>query len=452
MSPHNHSHDHGTSGGDSHDHDHHDHDAKSIDEQTRLLPYTKQQQAESNNNPVMKRLQIATALCITFFLVEAVGGWWAGSLAILSDAAHLLADLAAFVVAMGAAHLAALPSTEFHTFGLKRMESLAALFSMVSLALVSVGLAVEAVRRLVEPPVEPINGKLMSGIAAIGVLVNVILAFVLGEHHVHMPGAHSHGGHDHSHDHGHGHDHDDENDDDDEHDHHRHGDDQEANYGALHADEVLPEHGDDDDDDDDCDHHSHGHDSHGHDHSSSKPKKKERNVNLQAAYLHVMGDLAQSAAVLIAGLVIWVQPSWHVVDPICTLGFCALVFCSTLGVLRSSIAVLLQEVPPNVSWKAVQTQIQAVPGVWNVHDLHIWSISQGVPSLSVHVMTRASSADNTTETLAQIQAVCERHGIYHATIQVQCQGDACITCSSSGSSAGGSDSTAAAFQKQNCVA
>ena len=154
---------------------------------------------------VVRRLKIASFLCLTFLIVEVTGGYLAGSLAILSDAAHLLADLAAFLVAIVASHLASLPSTDLHTFGLKRMESLAALFSMISLALVSVGLALEAVRRLVQPPEEPVDGQLMSGIATIGVVVNVVLAFVLGEHHVHMPGA-SPCEQQHDHDHSHSHD------------------------------------------------------------------------------------------------------------------------------------------------------------------------------------------------------------------------------------------------------
>ena len=359
---------------------------------------------------VLRRLKLAATLCLVFLLVEAVGGWLAGSLAILSDAAHLLADLAAFLVAIGAAHLASLPSTESHTFGLKRTESLAALFSMVSLALVSVGLAVEAIHRLVDPPEEGIDGKLMSGIATIGVLVNVVLAFVLGTDHVHMPGAGGHD-HDHSHDHGHGHGHN-----------HGGGRHEEEGYGAVHhSDEVCPEESDGN--------HNHCH------------HKKERNVNLQAAYLHVLGDLAQSAAVLIAGLVIWVAPSWRVVDPICTLFFCCLVFYSTLSVLRSSIAVLLQEVPPNVSWKAIHTQIEAVEGVTEVHDLHIWSISQGIPSLSVHVMALQGTR-SAQELLCDINGVCKQNGVHHATVQIQCEGDSCVTCD-------GGNSTCVSFDDTN---
>jgi len=363
---HDHSHSHGGTCTEDHQHDHHHDNSDS-----------------HNNDFVMRKLKTATVLCATFFIVEVTGGYLAGSLAVLSDAAHLLADLASFAVAIAASHLGSLPTTDQHTFGLKRVESLAALFSMISLALVSVGLFVEAIRRLVFPPEEPVDGPLMSSIAAIGVAVNVVLAFVLGEHHVHMPGA-SHD-HDHSHEHEHSHEDEDllvENGD----------------YGSVlqHSDELPP-----------------------------PTAKKPRNINLHAAYLHVMADLCQSVAVLIAGLIIWYKPKWQVVDPICTLLFCALVFYSTLGVLRSSISVLLEEVPPNLSWRQLHDDIEAVSGVEGVHDLHIWSISHSIPTLSVHCFSM-----NPQQALEDIYVVSKKYGIVHATVQVQ-QGDGgqdCITC------------------------
>lgn len=389
MTPHDHSHSHCS--GHQHD-DHHDHGANehSHDEASHQHNHHSHDHDSHTTNSsdfVLRKLKTATALCVTFFIVEVTGGWLAGSLAVLSDAAHLLADLASFAVAIAASHLGSLPTTDQHTFGLKRVESLAALFSMISLALVSVGLFVEAIRRLISPPAEPVDGPLMSGIAAIGVVVNIVLAFVLGEHHVHMPGA----GHDHSHDHSH------EEEEEDEQLLLEGGD-----YGSVlqHSDELPP-----------------------------PSMKKTRNINLHAAYLHVLGDLAQSVAVLIAGLIIWWKPTWHVVDPICTLLFCAIVFYSTLGVLRSSISVLLEEVPPHLSWRQVHDDIQAVKGVEKVHDLHIWSISHSIPTLSVHCYSK-----DPQQALENVYVVCKKNGIVHATVQVQ-EGDGtepCITCTGGG--------------------
>jgi solute carrier family 30 (zinc transporter), member 2 len=394
---------------------------------------------ERARRSAMKRLKVASALCVAFFCVEVVGGYVAGSLAVLSDAAHLFSDMASFIVAIFANYLAGLPSTTLHTFGLKRSESLAALFSMISLALVCVWLGVEAVQRLYYMLVVPdvaagryaVDGALMSGIASIGVLVNVMLAWVLGaEGHVHMPGTDH--GHSHSHDHG---------------DSNTEGSSCNAGHGHDHGDhdtEAPPAAS--------ASHHSH--DDHDHDHLEGgkcaseqssllppaspsrpytvehfnevppppdlvedvQPLAKPRNVNLQAAYLHVLGDLAQSVAVLIAGVVIWFRPAWIVVDPLCTLGFCILVFYSTLGVVRASMSVLLEEVPPQISWKAIHKDLTDIPHLRDVHDLHIWCISDGVPSLSLH----ASCDDGKCESaLKSITAICKKYGIEHITAQVR---------------------------------
>ena len=411
---------------------------------------------------INKRLKVASALCLTFITVEVIGGIIAGSLTVLSDAAHLLADLASFAVALAASHLASLPATATYTFGLKRVEALAALFSVSSLALVSVMLAVEAVRRLwlytaafglVESSEDgaagpDVDGKLMTMIASIGVAVNVALALVLGEEghsHSHSHSHHGHdGGHSHSHshenhdeetsiflkqqenghvhctavlsnrDHGHGHSHDHNVahcNHNQQHDHQRQHHSHHREYGStsasdlevLHCDELPPIA-------DDAARHS---------------EAEPRNINLHAAYLHVLGDLLQSIAVLIAGIVIWFQPTWNIVDPICTILFCMLVAYSTASVFRSSLSVLLEEVPPHLDWNTVYNDIQRVGGVSNVHCLHVWSVSHGTPALSVHVR-----AADPQQALKDIHAICCKYKIGHSTIQTQSDMDAeCITCS-----------------------
>mmetsp|Transcript_21941 Transcript_21941/g.62485 ORF Transcript_21941/g.62485 Transcript_21941/m.62485 type:complete len:461 (-) Transcript_21941:7-1389(-) len=423
-------------------------------------------------NEVLRRLYIATILCTCFLIVEAVGGWIAGSLAILSDAAHLFADVAGFAVAIAASYLAGLPATEQHTFGLKRSESLAALLSMISLAFASFGLAFEAIRRLMFGMEEPINAKLMTLIAAIGVVVNLILAYVLGEDHIHLPGSHDH---DHSHDHGHGcSGHGSTHRSSGENDHHSHAHHNEAaaeacthtehdhgshdhhhdhsptvdtaaethDHDHSHEDHAEPDcesHGHDHDDHHDHDHHHHDetdsllksnksatehyHSNEDEEHGAANAKSLVNgNVNLSAAYLHVLGDLAQSVAVLIAGLIVWWKPEWQILDPIITLLFSILVMMSTLKVLRTSVAVLLEETPPSISWQRVFDGIASIDGVANVHDLHIWSISHGEPALTVHCRSVNPDA------MSEIYKVCKQFGISHATIQVQADDGECITC------------------------
>jgi len=288
----------------------------------------------------------------------------------------------------------------------------------------------------VKPPQEGVDGPLMSLIAGIGVVVNVILAFVLGEHHVHLPGGDHGHDHDHSHDHGgHG---DCNSDDHDSHDHDSHDHDSHDHDSHDHDSHDHDSHSKEHDHKE----HDHGkckgHDHAQHEHNETSPlvisdggheddkhddaQKQTRNVNLHAAYLHVLGDLAQSVAVLLGGLVIWWNPEWHIVDPILTLGFCVLVFWSTIGVLRSSIAVLLEETPAGIDWRKVYNAISAVTNVADVHDLHIWCISHGEIALSVHCTSSDKNA------IANINKACLKFGIKHSTIQVN-EGS-CTTCSS----------------------
>jgi solute carrier family 30 (zinc transporter), member 2 len=450
---HDHSHDHhpddhGHSHG-HHDHkeNHHDHEEEDHedDEVAKLIGSEDIQEARRRQN-VLNRLYTASVLCSCFIVVEVVGGLWANSLAILSDAAHLFADLASFAVAIAASYLASMPATPDHTFGLRRTESLAALFSMTCLAFVSVGLGYEAIYRFVRPPEALVEGKVMSIIASIGVAVNIALAAVLGENHTHLPGM------DHSHDHDHG---GNGSGSCDSHGHDRahHAKVREGTGGyqtltsyQMGAEETctIVEEGHSHEHEHEHAHHAakvDSHDGHGHSHSANQHEHcglhvdevsvdsdahldhhDQRNINLRAAYLHVMADLAQSVAVLIAGLIIWVRPDWHIIDPILTLLFACLVLYSTLGVLRLSIAVLLEATPPNVSWKKVYDAIRQVPNVYDVHDLHIWSIAHGMPTLSVH----CQSTDPTA--LRKIRDQCLKFGISHATIQVQRVPGMCVTC------------------------
>jgi zinc transporter 2 len=353
------------------------------------------------------------------------------------------------------------------------VEALAALFSVSSLALVTVVLAVEAARRIylfiLDPSnVETVDGKVMSAIAAVGVAVNVALAIVLGEGgHVHLPGmehshdhdhdhvhdnhnhhgAHHHEDHDsdhhheeaglvmkvnhcntfHSHDHGHGGAH--HHEDDDEHHHEEAGLVMKVNpCNTCHS----HDHGHTHDHSQDC-HNSHSDDHHNHSDSFHIPPPQKaidsppllRNINLHAAYLHVIGDLLLSFGVLIAGIVIWFQPTWHIIDPICTIFFAGLVFHSTIEVFRSSLSVLLEEVPPHIELSLLEAEIQNVRGVSNTHSLHVWSVSHGCFALSVHV-----TAVNPQQALDDIGQICRKYKIHHSTIQTTStlNGRYCATC------------------------
>ena len=374
------------------------------------------------NKETIKRLNAASILCLIFIIVEVIGGMLSSSLAVLSDAAHLFADLASFIVAIIAARLARLPPNSSNTFGFHRAEALAALYSMSCLWIVSLFLGIEACRRgynfLILENEGVVNGKIMSITATVGVIVNICLAFILGGDHHH----HGHG--DHSHDHSHNHSHDHPSKDDN-------------NHGNNHENNHC--------------------NSHSHEHSHEKPvnlqgeeatllldeenQKSYRsvqsskqtsgllddNLNLKAAYLHVLADLLQSFCVLVSGLVIWYNPDWQIFDPIVTILFCIFVMKTTYGVIISSISILMNEVPSKVDLDAIYAAIENVEGVTNVHDLHVWSITHGSYSLSVHAVTDDVDLGIALE---KIHRICKGFGIGHCTIQLQpTRGDqSCVTC------------------------
>lgn len=122
-------------------------------------------------------LWIATGLTLAFAGVEAVMGWWAGSLALLADAGHMVNDAGALALAAAAAWFARRPASRLHSYGFGRAEFIAALVNSFALLALVAWLAVTAVLRLQNP--QPVSGEMVSVTAALGLLVNVLVAWLL---------------------------------------------------------------------------------------------------------------------------------------------------------------------------------------------------------------------------------------------------------------------------------
>lgn len=150
------SHDHGA-----HDHDHGAHAGH----------------AHASTSTPTRRLVLALSLTATFMVVELFAGWWTGSLALLSDAGHMLTDAGALVIAILAQRIAAKARSGQHTFGFRRAEVLAALANGVVLGASSVFIIVEAVRRFSAPP--EVQGLTMLLVAAVGLVLNLVSARIL---------------------------------------------------------------------------------------------------------------------------------------------------------------------------------------------------------------------------------------------------------------------------------
>ena len=140
-------------------------------------------------------------------------------------------------------------------------------------------------------------------------------------------------------------------------------------------------------------------------------------LNVRAAFIHMVGDAGVSAGVVIAGLVI-MATGWNWIDPLVSLGIAAVILWSTWSLARESIAMALSAVPPGIDPAKVRAALLARPGVAALHDLHIWPMSTTETSLTAHLFMPAGSPGD-----AFLMATCEElhhdFGIGHVTLQVE---------------------------------
>ena len=141
------------------------------------------------NAPMERRFIIALGISLLVFLAELVGGWWTGSLALLSDSAHVFLDVFALAISYVALRAAVLPADDRHTYGWHRLEVFAALANGITLLAITVAIFFEAWRRLQNPA--PIHSAAMLVIATIGLVASLATARMLKEHHADDLNAHS---------------------------------------------------------------------------------------------------------------------------------------------------------------------------------------------------------------------------------------------------------------------
>jgi cobalt-zinc-cadmium efflux system protein len=135
------------------------------------------------NTDSRRRLTLAFVITLLVMVVELIGSGLSGSLALLADAGHMLADAAALALALFASWIAQRPATAQRSFGFMRLEVFAALVNGAVLIVIAIGIGIEAWRRLHAPPA--LNGALLLGVAAIGLLANVAAVFILHRGHQH---------------------------------------------------------------------------------------------------------------------------------------------------------------------------------------------------------------------------------------------------------------------------
>ena len=274
------------------------------------------------------RLRWVLGVTGSVLVVELVGAWLSGSLALLADAGHMATDAGAVVLALGASYVAGLPGGPRSTFGYHRAEVLAALVNALVLLGVCGYLGYAGISRLADPA--HVDADELVLFASFGLVANAVSMVILRR----------------------------------------------SDTGSL---------------------------------------------NLRGAANEVFADLLGSVLAIAAGVVIWVW-DWHRADPLASLVIAAMILPRALLLMKDAAVVLLEMTPAGLDLDDVQRHLRGVPGVVDVHDLHAWTITSGIPSLSAHItVTDEALADRGVGPILDDLGACvaECFDVRHATFQVE---------------------------------
>lgn len=419
------------------------------------------------------RISLLLAIDIVFAIVELVTGYAVHSLALIADSFHMFNDILSLVVALWAVRVSTSGPSPTFSYGLQRAEVLGALVNAVFLLALCVTIFIEAIQRFVEPQ-EITNPKLILLVGVLGLTSNLVGLVLFNEHgHSHGGFGHSHGGGDleaggGGHSHSHGNDHNDlehinstssllqnrnghstsisslmpENalareehrlleqnnsygstyDSNSRRNSHNHGAGAGTSHSHSHSRNKNHSHDQG---------HSHSHSNeqstsdettHGHiehHHTRSKPAPRSTtSMNIEGVFLHVLGDALGNVGVICTALFIWKTDFWwrFYFDPIVSLFITAIIFSTAIPLCLRASKVLLQATPSFVNCNEVAEDIQSIPGVEEIHDLHIWQLSETQVIGTLHA-TISAPAPQFGELSRTIQQCFAGHGVPSITIQ-----------------------------------
>ena len=146
------------------------------------------------------------------------------------------------------------------------------------------------------------------------------------------------------------------------------------------------------------------------------------NINIKSAFLHVAGDALSSVGVVVAAVIMFFT-GWYIIDPIVSMIIGLVIAFGTLRMLREVVHILMEGAPSRIKLEEVVRTLKAVPGVVDVHDAHIWSVTSYVHYLSSHVVVTRNGYEDSGKVLNELkEKIRERHGIKHTTIQLETAG------------------------------
>ena len=270
-------------------------------------------------------LKVALALTSAVLVVELAGGLISHSLALLADAGHVLTDVFALGLAWFAVAQSSRPADARRSYGYHRVSILAALVNSVTLIVIVLVIAYEAIQRLGHP--EPVQGGVVIVSALAGIAINAFVAFGL--------------------------------------------------------------------------------------------RREARSLNIRSAFMHVVGDLAASVGVVVAGIVILLT-GWLYIDSLLSIGIAVLIAFGAWGIVRETVNLLMEGTPAEIDLAAVTHEITKTELVQSMHDLHVWALSSDEVALSCHVVVGDSLLGDAEHVVRDLeQRLCNRFAIGHTTIQVE---------------------------------
>lgn len=142
----------------------------------------------------------------------------------------------------------------------------------------------------------------------------------------------------------------------------------------------------------------------------------QSNMNVRGAYLHVLGDLLASVGVVVAAALIHFT-GWLIADPIASLLTTVLILRGAWKLVRESVDILLEGAPPHIDLEAVRVQMEAIPGIESVHDLHVWSVTPRMIAMSAHAIVRDPGSQQ--HVLEHVHDAMRVFGISHVTVQLE---------------------------------
>ena len=271
------------------------------------------------------RLRLALVLTAIVLIVEVVGGLWAHSLALLSDAGHVVTDLVVLALSIFALRQVQRPASPRRSFGYQRVGILVALLNALLLGAIVVAIVIEALHRLQHP--SAVRGGLMAAAAVLGLGISLLIARSL--------------------------------------------------------------------------------------------QPMEQDLTVRSALMHIWGDAWASAGIIVAGLLIALTGRLAI-DPLLSLGIAALIAWSAWRVLAAAIDILLESTPADLQTDAVVAAVKRVPGVRDLHDLHIWSLGTQSRAMSAHLLIDDQRVIQAQDILAEVREVlAHEFEIEHTTIQFE---------------------------------